>query len=67
MSGIARIRPSRRFLIAQACLNVALRENPRLGTVCGLTWLTNNGHYLPGWLHVAITREFRALSERWAA
>ena len=71
MSGIARIRPSRRYMIQQAVLNVADQEWPELKMAGApnlmLKWLTHCGVNLPGWFEVAVCREFRALSERWAA
>lgn len=65
MSGIARIRPSRRFLIAQSVLNAA--KDQSLDPQWAIRFYTDNGTHLPGWLEAAVCREFRALSERWAA
>lgn len=71
MSGIARIRPSRRYMIQQAVLSVADREWPSVPgsghSARMLKWLTHEGRSIPGWLEAAVCREFRALSERWAA
>jgi hypothetical protein len=67
MSGIARIRPSRRFLIQQAVLNVMASAPSMVPTARSIAFVTTGATRLPGWLEAAVCREFRALSERWTA
>jgi hypothetical protein len=65
------IRPSRRFMIQQAVLNAVQNEWPGIVTTeylrSTIRRYTRGGTSLPGWLEAAVCREFRALTERWAA
>ena len=71
MSNIARIRPSRRYMIQQSVLNAVQNEWPGIVTneylVSTIRRYTKGATQLPGWLEAAVCREFRALNERWAA
>lgn len=74
MGNVARIRPSRCFLIQQAVIGAIWTEyrhtlRVHRGSVAGVLrgLRADDADHIPGNLIVAITNEFRALSERWAA
>lgn len=56
-------KPSRGFFVSQAVLNAMGSKGISRRF---LAFLTNDAKVLPGWLEVAVCREFRKLDEAWS-